>query len=244
MKEGSPDAYWLRVPATPQTVLSSEPQSDCRICLRTFYQSESSIQSQRIWSQPFWLTKTASKRISVNIEGSHKNLYLYVYRLHNTHYLEIFDRIPSLLLSPLQSRALQLKHYNRHEYSNHAYSTVTDTDTASDGTLSSISLESSSVDVSLYTTTSSSSLRSTGQPHSHHFFNIQSLTGSIPQPSIFLFESAYCNSANLQLVVDIPSVSFSLFDVVSGCYREVIHSVVKGIRCILQQGGCEMFSSS
>ena len=167
-----------------------------------------------------------------------------MYRLHSTHYLEIFDCIPSLVLSPLQYRSLQLKHYNRQEYSTYTNSTATDTDLASDGTLSSISLDSSSTDFSLYTTTSSSSLHSTpGQPHSHHLFNIQMFSEAAPQSSLFHYDSSYANTANLQLVIDIPSVSFSLYDVVSGCYQEVIHSLITGIRCVLQQGGCEMFSN-
>ena len=60
------------------------------------------------------------------------NLYLYIYRLHNTFYLEIFDRIPSLLLSPLQARAVHLKHYNRKEYRTQQLATMTDADSATD----------------------------------------------------------------------------------------------------------------
>ena len=250
MKEGSPESYWLRVSPTPQTVLSAESHTDCRVCLRTHYAAYTARSMhqtvQRAWSQPFWLTKTTAKRISIVVNDNHQSLYVYVYTLHNTHFLEIYDRIPALLLSPLQSRALRLKHYNRYEYRNPFYYGTTETDTASDGTASS----KSSVDMSymgplsLYTThsqPSESSQRTGAAPHSHHFFDIQTLDDS-PVGSQQVYEGAYSNPHNVQVVVSVPSVSVSLYDVVSGCYHEMTHVVVKGIRCVLQQGGCELFS--
>lgn len=260
VKEGSPESYWLRVAPTPQTVLSAESHTDCRVCLRTHYATFTarSVPStvpltvpsmvQRAWSQPFWLTKTTAKRISVVVGDSHQSLYVYVYSLHNTHVLEVYDRIPALLLSPLQSRALRLKHYNRYEYRNPFYYGTTETDTASDGTLSSKSSVDLSImgPLSLYTThsqPSESSQRTGAAPHSHHFFDIQTLE-SAPDASQQVYEGAYSNPHNVQVVVSVPSVSVSLYDVVSGCYREVTHVLVKGVRCVLQQGGCELFSES
>ena len=220
-------------------------------------------------------------------------LYLYVYRLHNTFYLEIFDRIPSLALSPLQARAIHLKHYNRVEYRTQQFASMTDVDSATDTegvfstswmTDSSMSRSSSSANLSqigslsvytsdpmMYASSASNagSVTSTGgmmgrfdqgrngkQPvHDHHFFAMQIQTEEktgyerhspeglqSPHSSVLSYENAYANPFNVQMVVDLPSVSCSLYNVVSGCYKEVLHVYLNGIRCVIQRGGCELFS--
>ena len=223
-------------------------------------------------------------------------LYLYVYRLHNTFYLEVFDRVPSLVLSPLQARAIHLKHYNRREYREQQFATVTDIDSATDteGVLgmdwmtdSSMSRSSSSTSfaqigsLSVRTTDPTIYSGSTGsaidvidavnaggiaggwmnggngrqQAHDHHFFAMQVQTDEQSEygkhsptglqsshRGILSYENAYANPFNVQVVVDLPAVSCSLYNVVSGCYKEVLHVYLNGIRCIVQRGGCELFS--
>ena len=226
-------------------------------------------------------------------------LYLYAYRLHNTFYLEIFDRVPSLSLSPLQARAIHLKHYNRREYREQQFSTLTDIDSATDteGVLgmdwmtdSSMSRSSSSasfaqigslsvraVDSAMFpdsagsegSTSIATNAISTGsnvrgltdggngkqQAHDHHFFAMQVQTDEQTKygkhspaglqsshHGVLSYENAYANPFNVQVVVDLPAVSCSLYNVVSGCYKEVLHVYLNGIRCVVQRGGCELFS--
>ena len=78
----------------------------------------SSPDQTRAWSKPFWLTKTQARRVPVTLNGVRHTLYLYSYRLHGVSVLEVFDAVPSLVLSPLQASCTQLRHYDRLEYAN------------------------------------------------------------------------------------------------------------------------------
>lgn len=295
VKEGTPDAYWLRIPPTPQVVLTSEPLPECRVCLKTMYTPHVQLveqgpsTNQRRWSQPFWLTKTAAKRVAIQVNDMKFILYLYVYRLHNIFYLEIFDQIPTLVLSPLQARAIHLKHYNRHDYQHLQYDGATDTDSMTDALLTAGSLTDSSISrsnsvvslaqmgplaVHTSSTTASTTMMMSGKGTSekqntrstslHHFFslqtqpveNLRSLSSSLSSsaaaavPAITIprkeneleYNNAYSNSYNVQIVVDLPAVSCSIYNMVSGCYKEVLHMNMNGIRCVIQRGGCELFS--
>ena len=294
VKEGTPDAYWLRIPPTPQVVLTSEPLPECRVCLKTVYAPHAQLveqgqpTNQRRWSQPFWLTKTAAKRVAIQVNDMKVILYLYVYRLHNIFYLEIFDKIPTLLLSPLQARAIHLKHYNRRDYQHLQYDGATDMDSMTDALLTAGSLTDSSISRSnsvvslaqvgpLAVHTSSATASTTmmmsekgasvkQNPQStslHHFFSLQTQPVENPRSSPssaaaavaasltiprkeneLEYNNAYANPYNVQIVVDLPAVSCSMYNMVSGCYKEVLHMNMNGIRCVVQRGGCELFSKN
>ena len=144
-------------------------------------------------------------------------LYLYSYTLHDIGYLEIFDAVPTLLLSELHMKSLQLRHFDRAAYFNLL---MTDTDT-----------DSSHVSTSLPTSTDS-----TGRS-SHHVFSIQSYTGTSLSNEII-----HQPGKSVHISMDIPSISFSVYSLQNGIYQELIHSDLQGFHLTFQQDRCQLFS--
>ena len=92
----------------------------------------------KCWSKPLWLSRSSAKRVAITLDGVRRSLFVYTYRFHNVSFLEVFDSVPTLVLSPLQSLSIRLRHYDRLSYYN-VVTTATDSDTASDASVSSLS---------------------------------------------------------------------------------------------------------
>ena len=196
----------------------------------------SSPDQTRAWSKPFWLTKTQARRVPVTLNGVRHTLYLYSYRLHGVSVLEVFDAVPSLVLSPLQASCTQLRHYDRLEYANPVATATTDSDSLSDASFASLS--------SVLPSLSSSS-------SNYAEFAIRSFTSAAPGVTgshesagtgEIAYHSAYTDTFNVQVVVRVPSVCVSLYEKENGVYTEVVLAKTDSLLLTLQRGGCELFS--
>lgn len=195
----------------------------------------SSPDQTRAWSKPFWLTKTQARRVPVTLNGVRHTLYLYSYRLHGVSVLEVFDAVPSLVLSPLQASCTQLRHYDRLEYANPVATATTDSDSLSDASFASLS----SVLPSLSSVSSSN----------YAEFALRSFTSAAPGVTEssagtgeIAYHSAYTDTFNVQVVVRVPSVCVSLYEKENGVYTEVVLAKTDSLLLTLQRGGCELFS--
>lgn len=200
----------------------------------------SSPDQTRAWSKPFWLTKTQARRVPVSLNGVRHTLFLYSYRLHGVSVLEVFDAVPSLVLSPLQASCTQLRHYDRLEYANPVATATTDSDSLSDASFASLS----SVLPSLSSTASSNYAEFVFRS----FTAARGATGAteaVAPPAgtgEIAYHSAYTDTFNVQVVVRVPSVCVSLYEKENGVYTEVVLAKTDSLLLTLQRGGCELFS--
>ena len=182
------------------------------------------------WSKPLWLSKSSAKRVAITLDGVRRSLFVYTYRFHNVSFLEVFDSVPTLVLSPLQSLSVRLRHYDRLNYYNMAI-TATDSDTASDASVSSIS--------SMLPSVSSSASSSCSE------FVVQSRTDDRALAAHQIaYQSAYTDVLNIQVVARIPSISVSVYEKDNGVYSELVHVKGDALLITLQRSGCELFSGS
>ena len=248
VSSGSPEAYWSAVEKSERVSMSLEKRKEYRVVLFTFYdynqlsnhydvslscgiemKSVSSPDQTRAWSKPFWLTKTQARHLPVTLNGVRHTLYLYTYRLHNVSVLEVFDAVPSLVLSPLQASCTQLRHYDRLDYTNPIATATTDSDSLSDSSFVSLS--------SVLPSLSSASAANYAE------FAIRSFAPADPATaSQIAYHSAYTSTFNVQVVARVPSVCVSLYQKENGVYNEVVLAKTDSLLLTLQRGGCALFS--
>lgn len=185
----------------------------------------------KCWSKPLWLSRSSAKRVAITLDGVRRSLFVYTYRFHNVSFLEVFDSVPTLVLSPLQSLSIRLRHYDRLSYYN-VVTTATDSDTASDASVSSLS----SMLPSVSSGASSSSCSE---------FVVQARTDDRALAAHQIaYHSAYADVLNIQVVARIPSISVSVYEKDNGVYSELVHVKGDALLITLQRSGCELFSGS
>lgn len=185
----------------------------------------------KYWSKPLWLSRSSAKRVAITLDGVRRSLFVYTYRFHNVSFLEVFDSVPTLVLSPLQSLSIRLRHYDRLSYYN-VVTTATDSDTASDASVSSLS----SMLPSMSSGASSSSCSE---------FVVQARTDDRALAAHQIaYQSAYADVLNIQVVARIPSISVSVYEKDNGVYSELVHVKGDALLITLQRSGCELFSGS
>ena len=225
-------------------MINAEKGKSYRVILFTQYHATSQgiyqpsvyQDSVRPWTQPLWLDKTYSRRIKVYLDGEQRSLFLYCYHLHNIHFLEIFDSVPTLLLSALFSRSLQLRHYIKSNYVNPFYNgtdSERSTDSGSDSSLSYTDLSLTQSGISGYTSSQKT----------YQIFDTQLLSNHSEVANQILYQPPYMNESNMQVLIDIPSLSLSVYEMQNGIYKELVHCIAEEIRLTLQQGAPELFSS-
>ena len=244
VREGTPDSYWLRAEPTPHVSINEERGQSYRVTFFTQYVStaEGVFQTAahqnvaKPWTRPLWLDKTSSKCINVFLDGVQHPLFLYCYHLHNIHFLEVFDAVPTLLLSPLFSRSLQIRHFVKSNYMNPSYN-GTDSERSTD---SSIDSSLSYIDLS-FTQGATSAFDVSNK--AYQMFVTRSLADTTEMVNQILYQPPYMNGSNLQVLIDVPSISLSVYEMQNGVYRELVHCVAQSLQFSLQRGVSELFST-
>ena len=243
VREGTPDSYWVKAQPTPHVSINAERAQSYRVTFFTHYNSTAegifqTAANQNVakpWTRPLWLDKTSSKCINVFLDGVQHPLFLYCYHLHNIHFLEVFDAIPTLLLSPLFSRSLQIRHFVKANYLNPSYN-GTDSERSTD---SSIDSSLSYIDLS-FTQGATSAFDPSNK--SYQMFATQSIADTTELANQILYQPPYMNGNNLQVLIDVSSVSLSFYEMQNGVYRELVHFVAQTLQFSLQRGVPELFS--
>ena len=78
---------------------------------------------------------------------------------------------------------------------------------------------------------------------SYQMFATQSIADTTELANQILYQPPYMNGSNLQVLIDVPSVSLSFYEMQNGVYRELVHFVAQSLQFSLQRGVPELFSS-
>ena len=73
-------------------------------------------------------------------------------------------------------------------------------------------------------------------------FATQSIADTTELANQILYQPPYMNGNNLQVLIDVPSVSLSFYEMQNGVYRELVHFVAQSLQFSLQRGVPELFS--
>ena len=77
----------------------------------------------------------------------------------------------------------------------------------------------------------------------YQMFVTRSLADTTEMANQILYQPPYMNGSNLQVLIDVPSISLSVYEMQNGVYRELVHCVAQSLQFSLHRGVSELFST-